>query len=417
MMKVLFCGDILSNFERDNYSRSGIYFVAASLLKEFCNTRDLRVAIYCSFEKKPLLERFLQSRQLELDIITLKPLLHRRLMVWFTKQNEKRKEEGLKPLRGRKTLSDICFFLDKFMVGFDAESFQNFDVFFSPCEAAPYVVEKSGIPIYIIIHDLIPIVTGEFPVGEGYWLYDVLKQVSPEKHYFCISDCTKQDFLRYCPTANPKHVKVTYNGYEQKSKSLKEEKAQQIVHDVGLVWNRYILILGNVVPHKNVERQINASVRFIKKSGLSDFKIAIVGSVEKKDEVLERAQVSDDDRDYIVFCGYVPDDHIEAYYTGAFCLSFTSLYEGFGLPALEAMSVGCPVITSNTSSLPEVVGDAAICIPPEDINAHIEAYTRLWNDQELRNEFIERGKKRVTNFRWDMTAKQMIDEMRHGRTV
>ena len=198
---------------------------------------------------------------------------------------------------------------------------------------------------------------------------------------------------------------------------VSESPAKKIIHNAGLVWKRYILILGNVVPHKNVERQINASVRFIKKTGLADFKIAIVGSVEKKEEVLERAQVSNDDRDYIVFCGYVPDDHIEAFYTGAFCLSFTSLYEGFGLPALEAMSKGCPVITSNTSSLPEVVGDAAICIPPEDVNAHIEAYTRLLNDQELRNKLIERGKERATEFRWDMTAQQMIDEMKNGRTL
>jgi glycosyltransferase involved in cell wall biosynthesis len=306
--------------------------------------------------------------------------------------------------------------LDKLLVAFDARSFHNYDVFFSPCEAAPYAIEKSGLPIYIIIHDLIPIVTGEFPVGEGYWLYDVLKQVSPEKHYFCISNCTKQDFLKYCSAANPKHVKVTYNGYEPKNKILKEE-AKKIIHNAGLVWKRYILILGNVVPHKNVERQINASVRFIKKTGLADFKIAIVGSVEKKEEVLERAQVSNGDRDYIVFCGYVPDDHIEAFYTGAFCLSFTSLYEGFGLPALEAMSKGCPVITSNTSSLPEVVGNAAICIPSEDVNAHIEAYTRLLNDQELGNKLIERGKERATEFRWDMTAQQMIDEMKNGRTL
>lgn len=98
---------------------------------------------------------------------------------------------------------------------------------------------------------------------------------------------------------------------------------------------------------------------------------------------MESAEIAQEDRHLVNFCGYVPDSHIGAYYKGAFCLSFTSLYEGFGLPVLEAMNEGCPVVTSNTSSLPEVAGDAALLILPTDEEEHIKAYKRLLKEPSL----------------------------------
>ncbi len=416
-MNILFDGDILSNYGSGNFARSGIFFVASSLLKEFCDLNETNITVYCSVEKKDLVEEYLLSNQLKLDIKTLFNLPHRRFINWYEKKSENRVEKGLKPLRGIGKLKSCCEALDKLWAYIEANFFREYDVFFSPCEAAPYAIERSGIPIYTIIHDLIPIVTEEFPVKKGYWLYDVLTQVSPEKNYFCISNCTKIDFLKHCPCADPRHVRVVYNGYSPSRVELKETEAKQIIQNVGLKWKCYILILGNVVPHKNVERQINAGIHFIKESGLNDFRIAIVGSCGNPNEILERAQVQNDDRKYLVFCGYVPDIHIRAYYCGAFCLSFTSLYEGFGLPALEAMADGCPVVTSNTSSLPEVVGDAAICISPLDTDAHGAAYTALLNDKKLRNEIIDRGKERVKMFSWEQTARQMMDGMKNDRTI
>ncbi len=415
-MKVLFSGDILSNYNRDNHTRSGIYFVAYSLLNEFCNMEDVQVTIFCSPEKKDLLESFIKNRNLNIGIKSLKFLPHRKLKKWFFNKNVNRVEKGLRPLRGRRFLGKICETLDKLCASVEARHFQDYDAFFSPCEAAPYAVEYSGIPIYTIIHDLIPIVTGEFPVRKGYWLYEVLNQVSKEKHYFCISECTKKDFLNHCNEVNLDFVKVVYNGYVPKICTLKSEEIDAIVSDAGLSGNNYILILGTVVPHKNVERQIRAGVRFIKEEGLEDFRIAIVGSCGNTEDILDRAKIPAEDRKYVVFCGYVPDEHIVAYYRRAFCLSYTSLYEGFGLPPLEAMKEGCPVVTSNSSSLPEVVGDAAICIPPEDETAHVAAYTRLLEDKDLRAEVIERGRKRVDLFRWDNAASKMMDEMRNVRT-
>ncbi len=412
-MRLLFNGDIFSNYKSADFKRSGIYFVAYALLKEFCKTEDLSVTVYCSHEKKQALKDFKEYSRLDFDIKTFRSLPHRLIKTRLIKCNEKREGKGLEPLRGTWRLYNCFEFLDRIFANADAKEFRRYDLCFSPCDSTPYAIERSGIPIYTVIHDLIPIITGEFPIGKGYWLYDVLRSVSPEKYYFCISECTRNDFLKHCPEADPEHVKVVYNGYVPREAGLKKAEAEAVIGTNGLKWKRYILILGTVVPHKNVERQIRAGIRFIKEKGLSDFKIAIVGSCNNTEEFLDKADISTDDRKFVAFCGYVSDEHIQAYYKGAFCLSFTSLYEGFGLPTLEAMMEGCPVVTSNTSSLPEVVGDAAICIPPEDEDAHVEAYSRLLADTDLVKELTKRGKDRVKMFTWNKAAKQMMDVMRN----
>ncbi|WP_196809804.1 glycosyltransferase family 4 protein [Butyrivibrio sp. MB2005] len=391
--------------------------MASALLDEFCKMEDVEVTVYADPEKADIVERFLQTAHPTLSVITFRALPHRRLQYHLKTWLEKREKNGKRPLRGSGRLVHLFDAFDVFTYDSDVTAFKKYDAFFSPCEAAPPAIEKSGIPVYTIIHDLIPIVTGEFPVRKGYWFYDVLQQVSPEKYYFCISECTKQDFIEHCPKADTAHIRVNYNGFVPREEVLTEADGQRIVEDAGLSWKKYLLILGNVVPHKNVERQIRSGVRFIKECMLNDYRIAVVGSCNDPDKILESAKVAQDDRSLVIFCGYVPDAHIGAYYKGAFCLSFTSMYEGFGLPVLEAMNEGCPVVTSNTSSLPEVAGDAALLIPPKDDEEHVNAYTRLLKEPTLRESLIARGKERVTHFKWDQTAKLMMDAMKNDRTV
>ena len=416
-MKLLFSGDIFSNFECGTSGRSGIFFVASALLDEFCRMEDTEVTVYVSVENKEAVERFLHLANPELSVTTVRKSLHSKLRYFVKKLNEKRTKKGKRPVRGSGQLIRMCDKMDRLRAGWDAATFKDYDAFLSPCEAAPLAIEKAGVPIYTIIHDLIPIVADEFPVRRGYWLYDVLDRVSPEKYYFCISECTKRDFLEHCPKADPSHIRVIYNGYAPKTEEVAEEESHSIIENAGLSWEKYLLILGNVVPHKNVERQIRSGVRFIKECSLTDYRVAVVGSCKNPDKILESAEIAQEDRHLVNFCGYVPDSHIGAYYKGAFCLSFTSLYEGFGLPVLEAMNEGCPVVTSNTSSLPEVAGDAALLISPTDEEEHIKAYKRLLKEPSLRESLVARGKDRVTHFRWDRTAKQMMDGMKHDRTV
>ena len=111
----------------------------------------------------------------------------------------------------------------------------------------------------------------------------------------------------------------------------------------------------------------------------------------------------------VIFAGYVDEDELPAWYNAADLFVYPSLYEGFGLPPLEAMACGCPVITSNTSSLPEVVGDAGIMVDPHDVDALADAMERVLTDESLREDMRRRGLERAKRFSWQRSAREMWD--------
>jgi glycosyltransferase involved in cell wall biosynthesis len=111
---------------------------------------------------------------------------------------------------------------------------------------------------------------------------------------------------------------------------------------------------------------------------------------------------------FVHFIGFADDEDLPALYKNATCLAFPSLYEGFGLPVLEAMAAGVPVLTSNVSSLPEVAGDAAITVDPYDLDAITDGLQRLIQDTDLRDRLIQKGLARAREFTWEKSARQLI---------
>ena len=122
------------------------------------------------------------------------------------------------------------------------------------------------------------------------------------------------------------------------------------------------------------------------------------------DEILNVAESSPEHRTRLMFTGYVADEDLPALYSGALAFVFPSLYEGFGLPALEAMACGTPVITANTTSLPEVVGDAALLVDPTDLDQLCAAISTIISDQSLREELRHKGLMRAAEFSWQRNA-------------
>jgi glycosyltransferase involved in cell wall biosynthesis len=124
-------------------------------------------------------------------------------------------------------------------------------------------------------------------------------------------------------------------------------------------------------------------------------------------------------QNWIHLTGFFPDDDLPALYNAATLLAMPSRYEGFGLPVLEAMACGTPVVCSNTSSLPEVAGDAALLVPPENVQGWAEAIARLCNDNALHARMRERGLAQAAHFTWENAARQTADVYRHiaGQTA
>ena len=165
----------------------------------------------------------------------------------------------------------------------------------------------------------------------------------------------------------------------------------------------YVLAVGTIEPRKNLKRLIAAWLELSEGERAGNV-IALVGPRGWDDAPILAAA-----RDAgVVLTGRVDEPALRALYAGATAFVYPSLYEGFGLPPLEAMAAGCPVITSDRSSLPEVVGDAALLVDPTDTQAIAEAIRRLIGDAELADTLRQRGRARAATFSWEATARETL---------
>ena len=182
----------------------------------------------------------------------------------------------------------------------------------------------------------------------------------------------------------------------QNSKLLKEKYK---------INKKYILFVGTLQPRKNIVRLIEA---FSKIHHQQQLNLVIVGKKGWMYEEILEAPKQYGIENQIKFLEFVPDEDLSLLYKNALCFVLPSLYEGFGLPVLEAMTQGCPVITSNVSSLPEAGGDAALYVNPEDVDEIAAKMQSLVKDEELRKTLIEKGYKQVKKFSWEKAARETL---------
>jgi glycosyltransferase involved in cell wall biosynthesis len=165
-----------------------------------------------------------------------------------------------------------------------------------------------------------------------------------------------------------------------------------------------VLAVGNLEPRKNLVRLVRAYAA-LRQSGAISHQLVIVGQAHWQGSVVSREAKELGLAGEVVFTGYVPTDDLVALYNAATTFVYPSLYEGFGLPILEAMSCGTPVITSNVASMPEVAGEAALLINPRSVEDLAQALGRVLADETLRYELEEKGLHQASQFSWEQTAR------------
>jgi glycosyltransferase involved in cell wall biosynthesis len=171
----------------------------------------------------------------------------------------------------------------------------------------------------------------------------------------------------------------------------------------------YFLTLAALQPRKNIPHIIRCFIRYLVSSGRRNVYLVLVGSLGwNYYEIFKTTDRLSEFRGNIIFTGYVPDEELSPIYTGALAFLFPSLYEGFGLPCLEAMQCGAPVVSSNTTSLPEVVGNAGILVDPTDADALCQAMTDLAGNDKLREELRIKGLERAKSFSWNQCADDTV---------
>ena len=257
-------------------------------------------------------------------------------------------------------------------------------------------------PFIVTVHDLARLCIGFDPetISERILLKFDKRHIKKAAHIIAVSHHTKSDLIEQLKIPGDK-ITVIYNGVDQDV----FKPRHTMPHFLGQVETQYVLYVGSERPRKNLGRLFEAFA-LLKRDfpGLKLVKVGVPGRSErfrsKTMKELKRLGLIGE----VIFPGYASDLDLARYYSAAALLAFPSLYEGFGLPPLEAMACGCPVVTSNTSSLPEVVGDAGVMVDPYDTAALARAIKQVLTDSELRNNLVAKGRERARRFSWQKTA-------------
>jgi len=276
---------------------------------------------------------------------------------------------------------------------------ERFDLFHFPHYNIPWLLSPKTV---VTCHDLIHFVFPQYShPAKLFFARRLLKRVANKaKRIITVSEYTKQDFLRFFPQARDK-LTVIYNGVGNEFRPLADNQVAEFKRKEGL--GDFLLFVGNLKPHKNLPALIAAYARL--KDRYSGLKLIILSQkVYNKD--ISRAISHWKVDDGVVIHQPASLEELILYYNAAQLLVFPSLYEGFGLPPLEAMACGTPVVASKTSSIPEVVGESAIMIDPKDIESITAGIEQGLTDSSLREKLKNTGQVRAQRFTWEKTARQ-----------
>jgi len=270
-------------------------------------------------------------------------------------------------------------------------------------------------PYIMTVHDLLDYMyrartrTG---IGRILHFYMTRHVMHKAERLFAVSNFTKQDIQRFFHV-NGKKIEVIYNALDEKFAQgpTTWEERQTLVERYQVNYP-FILYAGRISPHKNVARIIESfsalKSELAKDGRFPDLKLIIIGDEVSKHPDLRRAVIRSGMQNDVRFLGFIPIEVLRIFYDAAKVFVFPSLYEGFGLPPLEAMAHGTPVVTSNASALPEVVGSAALLVNPENIFEISRAIYRSLTDTELRDRMKEAGKIQAERFSWETSVRHMI---------
>jgi len=223
----------------------------------------------------------------------------------------------------------------------------------------------------------------------------------------CFSECTARDLEKFLGVQRHK-IQVLYPGVLPDYKPREREAAARYIANRFHVSENYICSVGTIEPRKNLSTLIKAVMVLHQRGGFSSQLLIAGGSGWKNSNIYATADKLGLSKDAVKFLGYVPEEDLPLLYSGARLFVFPSVYEGFGLPLIEAMACGAPVVASNVSSIPEVVGDAAVLVSPHRPEGFAEAIWRVMADENLRRRLIERGIQRARDFRYDVSARKVL---------
>ena len=279
-------------------------------------------------------------------------------------------------------------------------------VFLSPFSILPWYCPY---PKIIVVYDLVPLIFKQFYSTHARLIFkgQMANAVKRADKIITISNSTKDDLVKLLK-ADPDKIFVVYPGYDnQVYQPVKEPNRISEIKQKYKIAGNYILYIGTLEPRKNITRLIEAFGQLMK-AGNVDHKLVITGKkgwlYDDIFKTVNRLGLNS----HVIFTGYAPYEDLPLLLNGADVFIYPSLYEGFGLPPLEAMACGTPLITSNLSSLPEVVGNAGILVDPRSVDEISKALYQVISNKNLQETMRQRGLERAKMFSWEKVAKETI---------
>lgn len=274
------------------------------------------------------------------------------------------------------------------------------DIFWSPHFTVPILPVKAKKRV-VTVHDMYHLRhSSEFSGAALWYLRRLFKRVSTSDRIITVSEFSKSEIRELTATPADK-IEVIHNGVDTSffSEAINDEYRAELPSE-------YLLYVGNVKPHKNLKTLVRGFKRVVAEN--NDIKLVLAGKrdgfISGDPELRDMVEESEELSEKIVFTGFIQEEHLATLYAGARALIFPSVYEGFGLPPLEAMASGIPVAASDAASIPEVCGDAALYFDPHDDEVLAERIELILNDKEYADQLVNRGAERVKNFSWDISA-------------
>lgn len=419
MTKIVFDASVLeSDFYKDN-RRSGIFQCTKEMFDTLYNNKLGEYSIYADIQSYHEVVCYFKKYYPEFSVFTNANSIAKAIQVVECKLKNTQSKVKFSLVRKAFSLGiRVCRVLIKWNRSISPEFdavLKGSDVFFSSMLAIPEFLKKYNLKCILLIHDLIPLKMESYSGQLVGWFGDVCKSFNKRDYYFTNSEFTRKDLLElFGNSIDENKVFNTYIGVSDSFRPVKDRNLfEKVKRKYGFTAEKYLFSLCNIEERKNLIMQAKAFIRFISENRINDL-VFLMGGGAQHFHILEKElekEIPAEMIKNIVFIGYVDDEDLPVLYSNAMWFTYTSKYEGFGLPPLEAMKCGCPVVTSNRTSLPEVCGDAAIIVDSDSEDEHVKAYKAMYFDDDLRNDYSEKGMKQGQKFNWSIIASHMYELM------
>ena len=281
------------------------------------------------------------------------------------------------------------------------------DVLLIMASALPLIHPKKSIAV---VHDVAwKMFPDAFPWSMRTYLeWSARFAIKSAAKVIAVSESSKKDLIRFYH-AEPKKISVTYLGFDHETYHERNyEEIQKVLDRYDLVYQKYILFVGTIQPRKNIPKLLEAFQKIKKENHIEEKLIIVGGRGWLWEPILKQIKTFGLDGS-IRYLDYVKKEDLPLLTAGAKLLTLPALYEGFGLPPLEAMASGVPVVVSNVSSLPEVVGEAGVLIDPNSVDSIAEGLLKVLTDNNKRQQMIAKGLARAKKFTWENTARETLE--------